>query len=61
MRKRDRSGNYTYGQTSNVSLTGRSPESLTPQQKLEMERKKRIQERIAEFRLIKFQKEQEKI
>ena len=61
MRKRDRSGTYTYQQTSQTSLTGRSPESLTPHQKQEMERKKRIQEKIAEFRLIRFQKEQEKI
>lgn len=34
---------------------------LSPNQKVEMERKQRIQEKIAEFRLIRFQKEQEKV
>ena len=59
VRKRDRSGNYTFQQSSQADL--KSPESLTPNQKIEMERKKRIQEKITEFRLIRFQKEQEKV
>ena len=34
---------------------------MSPNQKVEMERKQRIQEKIAEFRLIRFQKEAEKV
>ena len=34
---------------------------MSPKQKVEMERKQRIQEKIAEFRLIRFQKEAEKV
>ena len=34
---------------------------MSPHQKTEMERKQRIQEKSAEFRLIRFQKEAEKV
>ena len=61
MRTRDRTGGYTYAKGSVASLHTKSPDDLSPTQKVELERKQRIQEKIAEFRLIRFQKEQEKV
>ena len=57
MRKRDRSGGYNYTKASMASLHAKSPDDLSPMQREELERKQRIQEKIAEFRLIRFQKE----
>ena len=57
MRTRDRSGGYNYHKASMASLRSKNPEDLSPSQKIELERKQRIQEKIAEFRLIRFQKE----
>ena len=53
VRKRDRSGGFTYQKGSVASLNGTTKE-MSPEQKQEMEKKKRIQEKIAEFRLIRF-------
>ena len=57
VRTRDRSGGYNYHKASIASLRSKNPEDLSPSQKIELERKQRIQEKIAEFRLIRFQKE----
>lgn len=44
-----------------TSLLAKDPNTLSPRQKREVERKNRIQERIAEFRMLKVQKEAEKM
>ncbi len=64
VRKRDRTGAYTYQRNGSIGdgkggREGRN--SISPKHKQEMERKQQIQEKIAEFRLIRFQKEHEKV
>ena len=61
MRTRDKTGGYTYTKDSIASLHAAGRDDMSPNQKQEMERKQRIQEKIAEFRLIRFQKEAEKV
>ena len=60
MRTRDKSGGYNYTKGSVANLMEKEDE-LPANQKIEMERKQRMQEKIAEFRLIRFQKESDKI
>ena len=61
VRTRNRQGGFNYKTGSLASLRDKNPESLSPRQRSEIEKQNRIQEKIAEFRLIKFAREQEKI
>ena len=57
VRTRNRQGGFNYNTGSLASLKEKNPESLSPRQRNEIEKQKRIQEKIAEFRLIKFSRE----
>ena len=59
IRVRDKSGGYTY-QEGGKSPRGSNGE-MSPSQKRELERKNRIQQKIADFRMLKYQQEQDKL
>ena len=61
VRVRNKAGGYQYISAGSLNESAGKAGDMSPRQRRELEKKNRVQQKIAEFRMLKYQREQEKL